>query len=188
MAKTKKAWAALALAGHSRLAFAAVAALIALSIFFSGCITQTTAADCAPPTIPADQTFARAQCYMKQAVYQSTIANDRAAAISKCNQILQDQGTQEFTDVYRTCISQIASNLQDPAICDNIQNVQDSSFSTWALNPLNTLNSQIDACKGAAKPPAQTVCGTTVVFILAPLLAVFALSRKQGKGKKKASG
>ncbi|HQT45122.1 MAG TPA: hypothetical protein PLO51_04030, partial [Candidatus Micrarchaeota archaeon] len=161
-------------------------ALIMLSIFFSGCIKQTTAADCAPPTIPADQSFARAQCYMKQAVYQSTIANDKAAAISKCNQIIaSNSDTKEFTDVYRTCISQIASNLQDPAICDNINNVQDSSFSTWALNPLNTLNSQIDACKGAAKPPAQTVCGTTVVFILAPMLAVFALSRKQRKGRKK---
>ncbi len=68
----------MAVASRSHFILVAIALAVAASVFMSGCIRQTVASDC--NTIPADQSYMKALCYQKAAVYQSVYGGTSAKA------------------------------------------------------------------------------------------------------------
>ncbi|MFA5105750.1 MAG: hypothetical protein WC506_02200 [Candidatus Micrarchaeia archaeon] len=166
----------------TRFSFIAVAAIavIALSLFLSGCVKQQVSSDCAALSQPS-QTYEKALCYQNVAIYKSIYGGPsaRAEAIAACDALRSDSSTSEYDEVYRSCINEIAANLQDPTVCDKLPS---ASFVSTVLN-IDTRSSQIKACQASARPPANTVCGTAVAFIMFPLAAAAYLSYSQGAGR-----
>ncbi len=157
--------------------FAIAMALIASALFLAGCIKQSNPANCNSITDPS-QTFNKAICYQQMGVYES-IYGDSASAVAKCDLILSDAITKEYTEVYRSCITESASNLKEPAICSNIRTKANASFISMIAN-LDTTEGMVKACEATAKPPASTVCNTTVLAMLSTLALVgFVSSRKK---------
>lgn len=167
---------------NKRFAFVTGAAMIAiaLSLFLSGCVKQQVSSQC--NSIPSDQSYQKALCYQNVAMYKSLYGGTsaRADAIAACDEINAHSETRPYDEVYRSCIVEIAANLQDPTVCEKLPS---ASFVSTVLN-IDTRSAQIKSCQASARPPANTVCGT-VIFILFPLAALAYVSYSGGRVRKK---
>ena len=175
--------------GMAKSNFLIIALVLAVgaALFMAGCIQQTVSSDC--NSYQSGQTYMKALCYEKAAVYASVYggASARSTAIADCNVILSDPDTNGYAEVYRTCISQAAQNLQDPTVCDQISANSPASFFSSILN-IDTTTSMVAACKDAAKSSSVNSPCASVIFILFPLGGVAAVSyygRKKPATKKR---